>query len=64
MCEPGLEDQVAYCGELEKAGVPYFVSEFEEGMTSFEHLQVQLETFELKLLLEIGEAASRIGTAS
>ena len=26
-------------------GVPYFVSEFEESMTSFEHLQIQLETF-------------------
>jgi benzoyl-CoA reductase subunit C len=45
MCEPGLEDQVAYCGELEKAGVPYFVSEFEENMTSFENLSIQLETF-------------------
>jgi hypothetical protein len=25
--------------------VPYFISEFEENMTSFEHLQIQLETF-------------------
>jgi hypothetical protein len=25
--------------------IPYFVSEFEESMTSFDTLQVQLETF-------------------
>lgn len=45
MCEPGLEDQVAYSRTLDDEGMPYFVSEFEEKMTSFEHLQVQLETF-------------------
>jgi benzoyl-CoA reductase subunit C len=45
MCEPGLDEQVAYARALDAAGVPYFVSEFEEGMTSFEHLQIQLETF-------------------
>ena len=45
MCEPGLDEQVAYSRALDEAGVPYFVSEFEERMTTFEHLQVQLETF-------------------
>ena len=45
MCEPGLDEQVAYARALDAEGIPYFVSEFEEGMTSFEHLQVQLETF-------------------
>jgi len=45
MCEPGLDEQVAYAKALDEAHVPYFVSEFEEGMTSFEHLQMQLETF-------------------
>jgi benzoyl-CoA reductase subunit C len=45
MCEPGLDEQVAYAKALDEAGVPYFVSEFEESMTSFEHLQIQLETF-------------------
>jgi benzoyl-CoA reductase subunit C len=45
MCEPGLEEQVAYSRALDEAHVPYFVSEFEENMTSFEHLQIQLETF-------------------
>jgi benzoyl-CoA reductase subunit C len=45
MCEPGLDEQVAWSRALDAAGVPYFVSEFEERMTSFEHLQIQLETF-------------------
>jgi benzoyl-CoA reductase subunit C len=45
MCEPGLEEQVAYSRALDAAGIPYFVTEFEEKMTSFDHLQIQLETF-------------------
>jgi benzoyl-CoA reductase subunit C len=45
MCEPGLDEQVAYAKALDAEGIPYFISEFEEGMTSFEHLQIQLETF-------------------
>lgn len=45
MCEPGLEEQVAYTRALDAAGIPYFVSEFEENMTSFDHLEIQLETF-------------------
>jgi benzoyl-CoA reductase subunit C len=45
MCEPGLDEQVAYAKALDQAGIPYFVSEFEENMTSFDHLQIQLETF-------------------
>lgn len=50
MCEPGLEEQVAYAHALEKAGIPYFISEFEEKMTTFEHLEVQLETFAENIL--------------
>jgi benzoyl-CoA reductase subunit C len=45
MCEPGLDEQVAYSRALDAEGIPYFVSEFEERMTTFEHLQIQLETF-------------------
>lgn len=45
MCEPGLEEQVAYLHALENAGIPYFISEFEEKMTTFEHMEIQLETF-------------------
>lgn len=52
MCEPGLEEQVAYTRALDREGVPYFVSEFEENMTSFEHLEVQLETFVENILFE------------
>jgi benzoyl-CoA reductase subunit C len=52
MCEPGLEEQVAYTRALDRENVPYFVSEFEENMTSFEHLEVQLETFVENILFE------------
>jgi benzoyl-CoA reductase subunit C len=45
MCEPGLDEQVAYAQALDEEGIPYFVTEFEERMTSFDHLQIQLETF-------------------
>lgn len=45
MCEPGLDEQVAYAKALDEYGIPYFISEFEENMTSFDHLQIQLETF-------------------
>ncbi|UCF40181.1 MAG: 2-hydroxyacyl-CoA dehydratase [Gemmatimonadota bacterium] len=52
MCEPGLEEQVAYTRALDQESVPYFVSEFEENMTSFDHLEIQLETFVENLLFE------------
>ncbi|MDH3292116.1 MAG: 2-hydroxyacyl-CoA dehydratase [Gemmatimonadota bacterium] len=52
MCEPGLEEQVAYTRALDDENVPYFVSEFEENMTSFEHLEVQLETFVENILFD------------
>jgi benzoyl-CoA reductase subunit C len=45
MCEPGLEEQVAYTRALDDAGIPYFVGEFEENMTGFDHMEIQLETF-------------------
>jgi benzoyl-CoA reductase subunit C len=50
MCEPGLDEQVAYSQALDEAGIPYFVTEFEEQMTGFDHLQIQLETFVENLL--------------
>jgi len=52
MCEPGLDEQVAYAQALDAAGIPYFVSEFEERMTSFDHLQIQLETFVENILFD------------
>ncbi len=45
MCEPGLEEQVAYTRALDKEGIPYFIGEFEENMTSFDQIEIQLETF-------------------
>jgi benzoyl-CoA reductase subunit C len=52
MCEPGLDEQVAYARALDEADVPYFVSEFEERMSSFDHLQIQLETFVENVLFD------------
>ncbi len=52
MCEPGLDEQVAYSQALDGAGIPYFVTEFEENMTAYDHLQIQLETFVENLLFE------------
>lgn len=52
MCEPGLEEQVAYTKALDQAGVPYFVSEFEENQTTFDHIGIQLETFVENLIFQ------------
>ncbi|MDH5588682.1 MAG: 2-hydroxyacyl-CoA dehydratase [Gemmatimonadota bacterium] len=52
MCEPGLDEQVAYSQALDEEDIPYFVTEFEERMTSFDHLQIQLETFVENLLFD------------
>jgi len=52
MCEPGLDEQVAYSQALDREGIPYFVTEFEEKMRSYEHLQVQLETFVENILFQ------------
>ena len=50
MCEPGLDEVVAYGKALDEEGIPYFVSEFEERMTNFDNMQIQLETFIENLL--------------
>ncbi|MBT3250220.1 MAG: hypothetical protein HN729_07545 [Candidatus Marinimicrobia bacterium] len=52
MCEPGLEEQVTYTQTLDEMNFPYFISEFEENMTSFDHLEIQLETFVENLLFD------------
>jgi benzoyl-CoA reductase subunit C len=52
MCEPGLDEQVAYAKALDEAKIPYFVTEFEEKMTGFDQLQIQLETFVESILFE------------
>ncbi len=45
MCEPGLDEQVAYSKELEANDVPYFVTEFEENQNTFTDIAIQMETF-------------------
>jgi benzoyl-CoA reductase subunit C len=52
MCEPGLEEQVAYLQALDEEKIPYFVSEFEENMTNFGSLEIQVETFVENLLFD------------
>ena len=52
MCEPGLEEQVAYVHALETSSIPFFVTEFEENMTTFEQLEIQLETFVENLMFD------------
>ncbi|NNN18882.1 MAG: hypothetical protein HKL84_03395 [Acidimicrobiaceae bacterium] len=50
MCEPGLDEQVAYTKALDDEGIRYFVTEFEERMANFDSLEIQLETFIENLL--------------
>lgn len=52
MCEPGLEEQVHYIRALEAAGIPHLVLEFEETMTVFEQMSMEIETFAESLLFE------------
>ena len=52
MCEPGLDEQVAYSKELDEHEIPYFISEFEENQTTFDHLAIQLETFVENILFD------------
>ena len=52
MCEPGLEEQVTYSKKFDELNIPYFISEFEEKMTAFDHIQIQLETFVENILFE------------
>lgn len=52
MCEPGLEEQVAYSKALEESKIPYFISEFEENQNTFDQLAIQLETFVENLMFD------------
>ena len=49
-CEPGLDDQLALSRYLDAQRVPCLVLEFEEKMTSFEQMAMQVETFAESLL--------------
>ncbi len=52
-CEPGLDEQVAWSKHLDQINVPYLILEFEEKMTSFEQMGMQLETFAESLLFAV-----------
>jgi len=52
MCEPGLEEQVVHTRALDREDVPYFVGEFEENMTGFDQMEIQLQTFVENLLFD------------
>jgi benzoyl-CoA reductase subunit C len=49
-CEPGLDDQLALSRYLDARGIPCLVLEFEEKMTNFEQMAMQVETFAESLL--------------
>lgn len=51
-CEPGLDDQLALSRRLDRERIPHLVLEFEEKMTSFEQMAMQVETFAETLLFE------------
>jgi benzoyl-CoA reductase subunit C len=52
-CEPGLDDQLAWSKHLDPLGIPYLVLEYEEKMTSFEQMAMQVETFAESLLFAL-----------
>jgi benzoyl-CoA reductase subunit C len=52
MCEPGLEEQVAYSRALDDAGIPHLIIEFEEKTTVFEQMRMEVETFAESLLFD------------
>jgi benzoyl-CoA reductase subunit C len=52
MCEPGLEEQVAYDDALREAGLPHLIMEFEEKTTNFEQARMEIETFVESMLFE------------
>ncbi len=51
-CEPAYFDYVLYKRELEAAGIPHLLVEFEEKMFTFERLQNEVETFVESLLFD------------
>jgi len=52
MCEPGLEEQVAYSRALDEEGIPHLIMEFEEKTNVFEQMRMEVETFAESLLFE------------
>jgi benzoyl-CoA reductase subunit C len=51
-CEPAYFDYVLFKQELEKAGIPHLLLEFEEKMFTFERMRTEVETFVESLLFD------------
>ena len=52
MCEPGLDEQVAYSKTLEEKKIPFLLLDFEEKMTAFERMRMEVETFVESILFD------------
>lgn len=52
MCEPGMDEQVAYQRALDEHRIPYLLLEFEEKMTGFERMRMEVETFVESILFD------------
>lgn len=52
MCEPGMDEQVAYQRALEERSIPYLLLEFEEKTAGFERLRMEVETFVESILFD------------
>jgi len=52
MCEPGLDEQVAYQKTLEQKKIPFLLLDFEEKMTAFERMRMEVETFVESILFD------------
>jgi benzoyl-CoA reductase subunit C len=52
MCEPGMDEQVAYSHALEARGIPYLMLEFEEKMSGLERMRMEVETFVESILFD------------
>ena len=52
MCEPGLDEQVAYQKVLEEKKIPFLLLDFEEKMTAFERMRMEVETFVESILFD------------
>jgi benzoyl-CoA reductase subunit C len=52
MCEPGMDEQVAYSRALEAHGIPFLLLEFEEKMSALERMRMEVETFVESILFD------------
>ena len=52
MCEPGLDEQVAYQKTLGEKEIPFLLLDFEEKMTAFERMRMEVETFVESILFD------------